>query len=117
MKYILSLSFLFTQMFSQEIDNSFITQYEYGAMLYNNPRGIGCVKCHKSGITDVVIAKYIDKKGELISLKAPSIYQINFEDFQKKLNAQRNMSSVMPTYFLTSDEVKSLYFYVKQQKK
>lgn len=117
MKYILLISIFSTLFFSKEIDNSFITQYEYGAMLYNNPRGIGCVKCHRNGVYDVVIAKYINKKGDLKSLKAPSIYQISFVNFKNKLNSKRNMSSVMPTYFLTNDEVKSLYFYVKQQKK
>ena len=29
-----------------DMNNSFITKYEYGKMLYNNPRGIGCNKCH-----------------------------------------------------------------------
>lgn len=29
-----------------DINNSFITKYEYGKMLYNNPRGIGCNNCH-----------------------------------------------------------------------
>ena len=29
-----------------DINNSFITKYEYGKMLFNNPRGIGCNKCH-----------------------------------------------------------------------
>lgn len=29
-----------------DINNSFITKYEYGKMLFNNPRGIGCNNCH-----------------------------------------------------------------------
>ena len=29
-----------------DINNSFITKYEYGKMLYNNPRGIGWNSCH-----------------------------------------------------------------------
>lgn len=44
------------------INNSFITEYEYGAMLYENPRGIGCNKCHGDGDKSLVIAKYKDKK-------------------------------------------------------
>ena len=29
-----------------DINNSFITKFEYGKMLFNNPRGIGCNSCH-----------------------------------------------------------------------
>ena len=68
MKKILMVLFFSTSIFAQEqpdltqtevqtpdekanviptdINNSFITKYEYGKMLFNNPRGIGCNRCH-----------------------------------------------------------------------
>ena len=45
--YILLSTFIFAQPINNEeenlVDNSFITKFEYGAMLYANPRGVGCV--------------------------------------------------------------------------
>ena len=37
--------FLFTILYAKN-DEWFITNLEYGKMLYNNPRGISCAKCH-----------------------------------------------------------------------
>ena len=113
----LSFTF-FTNLFSDEIDNSFITKLEYGAMLYNNPRGIGCVLCHKKGNNDVVIAKYkeINKKTKKLEKKeiiAPSINNVSYGVFLEKMTADKAESKVMPTYFLTDDELKSLYFYIQ----
>ena len=36
------LSFFCAVLFAE----SFISDYEYGQMLFKNPRGIGCNKCH-----------------------------------------------------------------------
>lgn len=104
--------FLVSTLLSQEIDNSFITKFEYGAMLYKNPRGIGCNKCHGLGNKIVLIAKYIDKKGVTKSVKAPPIDNVSFEKFKKKLQSSKYESRVMPTYFLTNDEINSIYYYI-----
>ncbi len=103
---------------AQQIDNSFITQLEYGEMLYKNPRGIGCIKCHNKGNKSVIIAKYkeIDKKTKTLVEKliiAPAINNVSFEKFIEKMKADKTESKVMPTYFLTDDELKSLYYYIK----
>jgi len=110
--------FLVFSSHAQQIDNSFITQLEYGEMLYKNPRGVGCIKCHKKANKSVVIAKYkeIDKKTkELVSksIIAPAINNVSFENFIEKMKADKTESKVMPTYFLTDDELKSLYYYIK----
>lgn len=94
------------------MDASFITKFEYGAMLYENPRGIGCIKCHAKGNKKVVIAMYKDKKGKTHSIVAPPISKLAYADFEKKLNAKNNRSYIMPTYFLTDKEIKSIYHYI-----
>lgn len=81
-------------------------------MLYKNPRGIGCNKCHGKGDKELVIAMYKDKKGKTHSIKAPPISKVNYENFAKKLNAKNNRSYIMPTYFLTDNEIKSIYHYI-----
>ncbi len=117
MKYyvvILFLSLLLPSFLSanEEIDASFITKFEYGAMLYRNPRGIGCNKCHGKGDKTVTIAMYKDKKGITQSIKAPPISKLSYVHFTTKLTAKKNRSLIMPTYFLTEDEIKSIYHYV-----
>ena len=118
MKALFFISFLSTYLLSQTIDNSFITKLEYGAMLYENPRGVGCVLCHKKGDKSVVIAKYKEKDRKTKKLEekeiiAPAISNVTFEVFLDKMTADKTESKVMPTYFLTDDELKSLYFYIK----
>ncbi len=122
MKAIFFISFFSTYLFSQIIDNSFITKFEYGAMLYANPRGVGCVLCHKNGDKSVIIAKYKkkDKKTKKLVEKeiiAPAINKVSFEVFLDKMTSDKTESRIMPTYFLTDDELKSLYFYIKNIKK
>lgn len=116
--YILIYLFIFsTTAYSQGIDNSFITKKEYGAMLYKNPRGIGCDKCHGNVGQGKLIAKYKqkDKKSNKLieeSLIAPAIKHLSLNDFKKILMKKRNKSLSMPTYFLTEEELTSIHFYI-----
>ena len=51
--------FISTFLFSQsEFETSFITPFEYGKMLYENPRGISCAKCHGDDAKGKNIAKF-----------------------------------------------------------
>ncbi|NOX15479.1 MAG: cytochrome c [Epsilonproteobacteria bacterium] len=89
----------------------FITKMEYAKMLYSNPRGIGCNKCHGEQGNGEIIAKY-KNKGKKIVLKAPSINSISFSVFDQAL---KKTHKVMPTYFLTENEIEILYFYVTSE--
>jgi len=118
LKTIVSLVLFSTFLFSLEIDNSFITKYEYGEMLYKNPRGVGCILCHKTGDKEVILARYkeVDRKTKKLeekAIKVPAINKVSYEVFLNKLTADKTDSKVMPTYFLTDEELKSLYYYVK----
>ncbi|MDD2640336.1 MAG: cytochrome C oxidase subunit III [Arcobacteraceae bacterium] len=99
------------------IDYSFITKYEYGQMLYENPRGIGCSKCHGNNAQGSLIASYKTSKGEEKRIFAPKISDVSWERFKTVLSAKQNKSSVMPTYFLTNDELISIHFYITNLKK
>lgn len=117
MKLIILLFLPFTCILSESIDNSFITKFEYGAMLYKNPRGIGCNKCHSIGNKKILISTYKDKKNITHSLFAPPVDKVTFKAFKKKLKAKRYESLIMPTYFLTNDEIESIYYYILEQNK
>jgi hypothetical protein len=84
---------------------------EYAKMLYANPRGIGCNKCHGSKGKGSIIAHY-KVKGKRKTLRAPAINLIKKEDFFKAL---KSTHKVMPTYFLTNKEIGILYFFVTSE--
>jgi len=97
----------------EKIDNSFITKFEYGQMLYENPRGIGCHKCHGKDAKGSFIALYKDKDKNIHKITAPNITNLTKEKFYKKVKVKKNKSKIMPTYFLTDDELDSIFFYIK----
>jgi len=122
-RLILVFVFVFLTTSNAEIiDNSFITKKEYGAMLYKNPRGIGCNKCHGSKGQGSLIAKYKqrDKKTNKLNeqtIIAPAINKVSFEVFKNILVKKKNRSLTMPTYFLTVDELTSIHFYITNLEK
>ena len=89
----------------------FITKMEYAKMLYSNPRGIGCDKCPGPKGEGALIATY-RVKGKKKELRAPAINALDKEKFFKALERR---SDIMPTYFLTRQELESLYFYVTHE--
>ena len=106
MKYILFAFLILTSVFSEE--DGFISEYEYAKMLYSNPRGIGCVKCHGEKGKGDVIARYVHK-GTPRTLIAPRLNKLTFKAFKKGF---KKPHKVMPKYFLTDKEIESLYFYI-----
>jgi hypothetical protein len=112
-------------------DNSFITQFEYGKMLYRNPRGISCKKCHGKKAQGKIISKFkhrIKMKTYNCLVKTTNITNVKLINFKDKLNPNKKLTKIkfvkndicnkliygntMPKYFLTQDELNSLYFYI-----
>lgn len=92
-------------------EDSFITPIEYGQMLYENPRGIGCVNCHGKRGEGKLIADYSHKQKEK-RLKGP---QINNLSFKKFLQALQEPTKVMPKYYLTQSEIQAIYKYLESK--
>jgi len=105
MRNILLLSFL---LYSISMEAGFITKDEYAKMLYQNPRGIGCDKCHGDDGEGMVMSIYI-KDGVEKELKAPKINDIGIKNF---LASFQKRSNLMPVYFLTQKEKAYLYYYL-----
>lgn len=82
-------------------------------MLYNNPRGIGCNKCHGDDAKGSFIALYKDNKENVHKITAPDITGVSKETFYKVLQSKKSSSKIMPTYFLTDDELDSIFFFIK----
>ncbi len=119
-----------------DINNSFITKYEYGKMLYNNPRGIGCNSCHGNDARGRKMVDFkqqlLDKKVYNCSLVIPDIKNIDYETFSTKVNSKKNTNlkfekeqvceklihyaNVMPTYFLVEEEIEAIFYYIQNIK-
>lgn len=118
-----------------DINNSFITKFEYGKMLYNNPRGIGCNSCHgddAKGKKIIDFKQEHDKKIYNCDLSVPNIKDIDYAIFSEKINSKKNpnkkfekeevcekliyYANVMPTYFLVEEEIEAIYYYIKNIK-
>ena len=87
-------------------------------MLYHNPRGISCSKCHGENAQGKIISKYYETKNNkkiLKTIKAPDITNVDFDKFIKKLFHKK--LSVMPKYdYLTSKESSAIYLYIQSLK-
>lgn len=94
-------------------EESFINQKEYGKQLYNDPRGVGCNKCHGEDGRGMSIAKYISEKGKEVELKSPDITNIDYKTFLKSLKVD---SYIMPRYYLTDNEIEAIYDYINVKK-
>ncbi len=91
---------------------SFINNYEYGEMLYKNPRGVGCDRCHGKYGEGMELGSY-QKNNKTIKIVAPKISKSSFEEIKNSLKQSRKRS-VMPEYFLTDSEVEALLYYLKK---
>ena len=136
-KYLAIFLLFFSSIFGDtNFEESFITQYEYGKMLYENPRGISCSKCHGQdarGKDIVTFTHTIKKKKYTCTLKTKDITDITYEQFLQTLDPKLEKpkkkfakaqvcekltyGNAMPTYFLTQEELKSIYFYLKNKDK
>ncbi|OQX74186.1 MAG: hypothetical protein B6D59_03295 [Campylobacteraceae bacterium 4484_4] len=89
---------------------SFLTNDEYAKLLYQNPRGIGCDKCHGPNGEGKVIATYREN-GIIKALRAPRINNISAKRFYKAL---QKGGKLMPEYYLTDREKAFLYLYLSK---
>jgi len=87
---------------------TFITPEEYGAMLYKNPRGVGCHHCHGERGEGKVISTF-KERGRDQSLFGPPIRGATIEQIERALN---NRSMLMPRYMLSGSEIESLARYL-----
>lgn len=113
MRFLLTCNVLLFLAITPLLSEDFISKMEYAKMLYSNPRGIGCNKCHGEKAEGAIISKYTSK-GKDVVLSAPNITSVSKERFFQALTSSHK---VMPTYFLTWQEIDSLYYYVSSDVK
>jgi mono/diheme cytochrome c family protein len=87
----------------------FISHYEYGQMLYANPRGVSCSQCHGKDGEGQMIVEYRDIHGKQV-LRGSDIRR---DSLAVMINALNSYHEVMPRYYLTDEEVEAIYDYIK----
>ncbi len=113
MRQIMILSIFLSFGTSMWADDDFISHYEYGEMLYANPRGVSCAECHGKYGEGTTIVEYRDIHGKQ-SLKGSDIRHKSLKDMIEAVNSYHK---VMPRYYLTDEEVKAIYDYLKTENK
>jgi len=94
-------------------EESFISDYEYGEMLYNNPRGVSCAQCHgESGQGKVIVSYKEGKKRKTISGE-----DIRHKTLDQMIHSVSSYHAVMPRYYLTHKEVQTIYEYLQAKNK
>jgi len=92
-------------------NEDFISHYEYGEMLYNNPRGVSCSQCHGQNGEGEVIVQYQDEEGKKI-IKGSDIRKESLSTMTGSLNSYH---MIMPRYYLTDEEVKAIFDYLQKK--
>lgn len=89
----------------------FISHYEYGEMLYANPRGVSCSQCHGKNGEGQMIVEYRDIHGKQV-LRGSDIRR---DSLSAMINAVNSYHKIMPRYYLTDEEVEAIHDYIKMK--
>lgn len=89
----------------------FISEFEYGQMLYRDPRGVSCVPCHGETGEGREIVSYKNDKGERITISGPDIRTASLDQIRRSVQESRG---VMPRYFLTDKEIRTIHAYLQK---
>ena len=92
-------------------EEDFISHYEYGEMLYANPRGVSCAQCHGQSGEGQTIVEYRDIHGKQ-ALTGSDIRKNSLSEMIKAVNTYHK---IMPRYYLTDEEVKAIYDYIQKK--
>ena len=113
MRVLLVFLFAFSLYAEENVTESFISDYEYGEMLYANPRGVSCTECHGKTGEGKSIVHYADIHGKQ-ELRGSDIRKSSLAQMIQALNTYHK---VMPRYYLTDDEIKAMYKYLQKKYK
>lgn len=105
---------LFLSLFVALHAEDFISEFEYGQMLYQNPRGVSCIPCHGDRGEGAEIARYREPDGTKKVLLGPDI---RGKSLQEIAEAVKEGPGVMPRYFLTDEEIRAIYTYIREVEK
>ncbi|MEA3290368.1 MAG: c-type cytochrome [Campylobacterota bacterium] len=105
-------------------------------MLYKNPRGISCNKCHGDDAKGMNISTFTHIRNEKkykCTIQSEDITNLSYETFLATLDpklekpkkkfkkddlcAKLTYGNSMPTYFLTKEELSAIHYYLINKEK
>ena len=89
----------------------FISEFEYGQMLYRDPRGVSCVPCHGETGEGRDIVSYRNSKGVKVTISGPDIRTASLAQMRSSIEEGKG---VMPRYFLTDKEIRTIHAYLQK---
>jgi len=89
----------------------FISDFEYGQMLYRDSRGVSCVPCHGETGGGREIVSYVNSRGDTVTISGPDIRHATLSQISESLKEGKG---VMPKYFLTDKEIRMIHAYLKE---
>ncbi len=89
----------------------FITEFEYGQMLYRDPHGASCAACHGETGEGKLISEYTDNQGKYVALSGPDIRNASLAQIKSSIKQSKG---IMPRYFLTDKEAQTIYAYLQK---
>ena len=118
---LIRIVFIFFMFLYAKNEDWFITNYEYGKMLYNNPRGISCAKCHGKKGKGKIITSFINSQNKKIVIKTFPFKDLTFKKLKSALYKEKRFFkkkpkffNIMPKYdYLTDNEIKAILLYLR----
>lgn len=92
----------------------FISAFEYGQMLYSNPRGISCAQCHGVYGEGALIATYQDIVKDKPETKVIKGADIRYKTLEEIEDTVARDHQIMPKYYLTHEEVEAIYNFIQE---
>ena len=111
MRYGLVFAVVF---FAAGYGEDFITEFEYGQMLYHDPRGASCAACHGETGRGGLITEYTNRQGQYVALNGPDIRHATLDLLRRSVHKG---AGVMPRYFLTEKEIRTIHAYLQKLNK
>ena len=120
---LIRVIFIFFTFLYAKNEDWFITNYEYGKMLYNNPRGISCAKCHGKRGEGKIITSFINSKNQKVIIKTSPFKDLTFKKLKSALYKEKRFFkkklkffNIMPKYdYLTDNEIKAILLYLRRK--
>ncbi len=95
-------------------NGGFLTEFEYAQMLYKEPRGISCVRCHGEKGEQVFQIDYVAFYKQREYQKEIVVDPIHLLPFEKFRAGVMRSGRFMPTYRLSNFEIKTIYRYLQK---
>jgi len=96
-------------------EDLFMSEYEYGKMLYFEPNGVSCASCHGDDGQSQINFEYVVYSKPSAQKKIVPVKTITRLSFLEFISALDQKNRFMPNYRLSKLELTSIYYYLQKK--